>query len=146
MKTFAVTLKVIPARPWSPEALTPVNFLSLHPIRGHLEVDLNIASSLKGAFKTAHHGTITPNGGVLPSLLTGDVCVKHVYYTVGGGVVKRYRPAEEQEYIRSEVCCLNWSRILLDLTYKFIKDFEEDGGAFPGTIPKLHFVKTAMAE
>jgi hypothetical protein len=148
VKTFSVTLKIIPTRLWSSEALsTKVNLLSLPSICGRLDVDLEIIPTLKGAFKTAHHGSITPNNGVLPLPLSGDVCVKQVYFSGPGGTIKRHPPAEEQSYIHSEVGCLDWARILLDLTYEFIKDLEEEGlRHFPGIIPKLRFVEAALVE
>ena len=49
-------------------------------------------------------------------------------------------------YIHSEVACLDWAKILLDLTYQFIEHTEDEKGAFPGTIPKLQFVEAAVAE
>ena len=41
---------------------------------------------------------------------------------------------------------MDWAKILLDLTYQFIKHTEDEKGAFPGTIPKLRFVEAAIAE
>ena len=61
------------------------------------------------------------------------------------GTVKRYGIKEEGSYILSEVACLDWAGILLNLAYSFIEDFE-DREDFPGTIPKLQFVEAAMAE
>jgi len=143
--SFSVTLRVIPTRQWSAEALTGVDFLSLPSIHSRLDVDVKIDPALKGAFKTAHSGFTTPNG-VLPSLLSGNVCVKQVYFLGPGGGVKRYPVTEEKIYIQSQVGCLDWARILLDLTYEFIKDYEEGHGYFPGTIPALCFVEAAIAE
>ena len=146
-KTFSVGLRVIPVRLWSPEALTRVNFHSLPSIPGHLEANLEIDPTLKGTFKTAHSGSITPKlGEVLSPFLSGNVCVKQVYFSGEGGTVKRYPPAEEQAYIHSEVGCLDWARILLNLTYEFIKAYDGDHGEFPGIIPSLHFVGAAIAE
>lgn len=145
VKTFSVTLRVIPSRPWSSTALQKVDFLSLPSVAGFLDVNLEIIPSLKGAFKTAHPGSITSDVA-LPPPLSGKVCVKQLYFTEAGGIVKRYRGTEEQGYIYCEVCCLDWARTLLDLTYKFIQDFEEGVKHFPGTIPRLHFVEAAVAK
>ena len=124
-----------------------MDFLSLPSIRGRLDFDLEINPALKGSFKTAHSGSITPNfDGVLPLPLSGDVCVKQVYYSGDGGVVKRYCPTDEQPYITSEVCCLDWARILLNLTYQFMEIYGGGNGDFPGTIPNLQFVEAAIAE
>lgn len=146
VKTFSVSLKLIPTRSWSPEALIKVDLLSLPSLHGQLDVNLEITPSLKGSFKTAHSGSITFNDGAFPPSLSGKVCVKQLYYSGAGGQVIRYRSAEEQSYIYSEVGCFDWARILLDLTYGFIKDCEEEKGTFPGTIPKLRFVDAAIAE
>lgn len=146
-KIFLVVLRVIPTRLWSPEALTRVDFLSLPSVPGRLNVNLEIVPALKGAFKTAHSGSITPTSDVtLPPSLTGKVCVKQVYFSGEGEVVKRYPPAEEQTFIHSEVGCLDWARILLNLTYEFIEAYQEDHGNFPGTIPTLRFVEAAIAQ
>ena len=140
-------MKIIPTRIWSAEALTPVNFLSLPSTPGRLDVNLEITAALKGAFKTAHPGFIIPDpNGVLPPPLSGKICIKQVYFSGEGGVVKRYRPTEEQTFIHSEVCCLDWAKILLDLTYQFVETQQEDKGDFPGIIPKLRFVEAAIAE
>lgn len=146
-KSFSVTLRIIPARIWSPEALTRVDFLSLPSISGHLDVNLEIVPTLKGAFKTAHPGSITSSSDEdLPPSLSGNVCVKQVYFSGKDGVVKHYCPLEEQPFIHYEVGCLDWSRILLNLTYQFIEVYEEDHGKFPGTILRMWFVEAAIAE
>ena len=134
-------------RLWSPEALGRVDFHTLPLIHGRLDVNLEIDPALKGAFKTAHSGSITPSsGGVLSPSLSGNVCVKQVYFSGEGGAVKRYHSSEEQTYIHSEVGCLDWARILLNLTYEFIEAYGGDHGDFSGTIPKLRFVEAAIAE
>lgn len=145
-KTFPVDIKVIPKRQWSRAALTKVDYLALPSIRARLDVDLEINPTLKGAFKTAHPGSVTPINGVLPSPLSGRVCVKQPYFCEAGGPVRRYELTEEQDYIRSEASCLDWARILLDLTYQWIEECTEDCGDFPGTILELRFVNAAAAE
>ena len=140
-------LRVIPTRLWSPEALTSVNFLSLPSVHDCLDVNLEILPHLKGAFKTAHSGLFALNlDGAVPPSLSGNVCVKQLYFSGEGGVVKHYPPTEEQTYIQSEVGCLDWARILLNLTYEFVAVYKEDHGTFPGRIPNLHFVEAAIAE
>ena len=144
---FPVALRVIPTRVWSSEALNRVDFLALPSIPCHLDVNLEITPALKGAFKTAHSGSITPTSNdVLPSPFSGNVCVKQVYFSGVGGVVKRHHPADEQTYITSEACCLDWARILLNLTYQFMETYEGDNGDFSGTIPNLRFVEAAIAK
>lgn len=145
VKTFLVTLRVIPRRLWSPLTLTKVNFLSLPAICGSLNVDLKIVPTLKDAFKTAHSGSVIPNEDI-PSSLSSNVCVKQVYFSGPGGVVKHYSPMIEQDYIHSKMACLDWLRIFLDLTYQFIEENEGIHEEFPGIIPKLYFVKAAMAD
>jgi hypothetical protein len=147
VKTFQVTLKVIPARLWSPTILTEkINPLSFPSIPGRLDVNLEINPSLKGAFKTAHSGSIIPDADLSP-FLSGNICVKQLYFSGTGGAVRRYSGNEERSYIYSEALCLDWARILLDLTYKFIEEFEDrTGEIFPGTIPRLRFVEAAIAE
>lgn len=78
VKMFTVTLKVVPTRSWSPEILNKINLPFLVSVSGHLDVNLEIHPDLKGAFKTAHSGSIslTSSTGVLPSSLSGKVCVK----------------------------------------------------------------------
>jgi hypothetical protein len=146
VKTFSISLKIIPTRSWSPEALVKVDLLSLPSIHGQLDVNLEIIPSLKGSFKTAHSGSITSDNGALPLSLSGKVCVKQLYFSGANGRVMRYQSEEEQSHIYSEVGCFDWARILLDLTYGFIGDYEEENGAFAGTIPKLRFVDGAIAE
>ena len=120
---------------------------TLDSVHGKLEVNLEILSTLKGAFKTARPGSIssTSSNNILPPSLTSKICVKQLYFTVDN-VIRCYNITEAQSYILSEVACLDWARILLDLTYKFIKASEEDIGPFPGTIPSLQFVEAAIAE
>ena len=111
-----------------------------------MDVDIKVVPSLKGAFKTAHPGSITPIDGVLPLPLSSNICVKQVYFPGQNNKINRYGSKIEQNHIHSEVGCLDWARILLDLTYGFIEDHEETHGGFPGTIPKLRFVEAAIAE
>ena len=146
-RIFSITLKVIPTRMWSPEALTRADLTSLPSVHGHLDVNLQINPALKGTFKTAHPGSITLNpGGVLLPSLSGKVCVKQLYFSGESGAVRRYGPSEERNFIYSEVGCLDWARILLDLTYQFMEAYEGGQENFPGTIPKLRFVEAAIAE
>jgi hypothetical protein len=146
-KTIPVSLRLIPARLWSPEALTRVDFLLLPSICGRLDANFEIVPNLKGAFKTAHSGSVTLDaGGALPPSLLGNVCVKQVYFSGEGGAVKRYPSAEEKTYIHSEVGCLDWARILLNLTYQFVEAHKRDQEDFEGIIPNLHFVEAAIAE
>lgn len=145
MKTFPVTLKVIPRRCWSQEALVPVDFSSFPTVSGYLDVNLEVDPLLKGAFKTSHTGFIKSSGD-LPSSLSGEICAKHFYYPGLNGATKRYPGIQEQTFIRSEVSCLDWARILLDLTYGFIANYQGGEKSFSGTIPELRFVEAAVAE
>ena len=145
VRIFEITLRIIPTRTWSSEALTGVDFFSLPPLHGDLDVDLKINPSLKGAFKTAHSGTINLYNGVLPPPLSGNVCVKQAFYSDPDGPVRHYDSSEEKTLIQTEVGCLDWARILLNLTYEFINTHDEECGDFPGTIPQLHFVEAAIA-
>ena len=140
-------LKVVPTRSWSPEALTQVNFSTLPSVSGHLDVNFKDSSIQKGAFKTAHPGSISlsSSNNTFPPSLSGNVCIKQHYFLGTAGRIKRYSPLEEQSYIHSEVACLDWAKILLDLTYQFIRHTEDEKGGFPGTIPKLQFVEAAVA-
>lgn len=153
-RIFSAALRVIPARSWLPGVLEEgVNFLHLRPISGRLEVDFSEKNFLKGAFKTAHPGTFIPNdndhssGAALPHSLTGAVCVKQFYFTVGGNTsLKRYRGLDEQSLIFTEALCLDWAVILLDLTYAFIEEFQSMHGGFQGCIPTLCFVEAAIVD
>ena len=107
VKTLLVTIKIIPKRSWSPAALTKVDFLSLPSVRCYLEVDTEIVPSLKGAFKTAHSGSVTSDSAVLPLPLSGSVCVKQVYFSGPNNSIKHYDAPVEQGYIHSEVGCLD---------------------------------------
>ena len=99
-------LRVIPTRLWSPEALTSVNFLSLPSVHDHLDVNLEILPHLKGAFKTAHSGLFALNlDGAVPPSLSGNVCVKQLYFSGEGGVVKHY-PVVIFQIVSHLVCAL----------------------------------------
>ena len=127
--------------------LNKIALPTLNAVSGQLDVDLEIVPGLKGAFKTAHPGSISsiPSNNILPPSLTGKICVKQLYFSTGGAI-RRYNITEARSYILSEVACLDWARILLDLTYQFIEAFEEDQGVFPGVIPRLQFIEAAIAE
>lgn len=135
-------------RSWSATALKEgVDFLGLCSTSGHLEVDLSITDSLKGSFKTSHHGSTVFGGEGLPPPLSGAVCVKQLYFTEAGkSVARRYNGSKEQALVYTEALCLDWAVLLLDLTYAFVEDFQSEHGNFPGIIPSLHFVKAAIAE
>lgn len=147
VKSFIAALRVIPARPWSANALKEgVDFPGLPTVSSRLEVNLSIANSLKGSFKTSHRGSISTDDE-LPRSLSGTVCVKQLYFTEAGrSGVMRYPGSEELSLILTEALCLDWAVILLDLTYAFIKDFESEHGDFLGNIPHLRFVEAAIAE
>ena len=148
MKSVSVSLRVIPARSWSANSLKEgVNFLGLPAVSGRVDFNLSIDNSMKGSFKTSHRGSIVLDNGVLPQSLSGTVCVKQLYFTEAGlGKARRYKGSEEQTLIHTEALCLDWAIMLLDLTYAFVEDFQSKHGNFPGVIPHLRFVETAIAE
>lgn len=148
VKLFPVALRIIPAWSLSADALKEgVNFLSLCPISGHLEVNLVINDSLKGSFKTSHRGSIVLDHGELPPSFSGTVYAKQLYFAdPGKSGLRRYDGSKEQALIHAEGLCLDWAVLLLDLTYSFIEDFQTKHGNFPGIIPHLCFVEAAVAE
>jgi hypothetical protein len=149
VKSFVIDLKIIPARQWSSNALKEtVNFLGLPSTSGRLRVDLSVTDSLKGSFKTSHHGSIIPGNGELPSTLSNTVCVKQLYYTEAGkNQVRRYGGLEEQSLVCAEALCLDWAVFLLDLTYGFIEHYQsQQDDNFQGVVPQLRFVEAAIAE
>ena len=143
---FKVALQVIPTRSWSPEALTQDGFSSLPSVPGYLDVTFEESSTLKGTFKTAHPGSVILSNNTLPPPLSGKVCVKQLYFLNEAGKIRHYSASQEESFIHSEAVCLDWAKLLLDLTYKFIEDTEDEKGEFPGIIPRLRFVEAAIAE
>lgn len=62
------------------------------------------------------------------------------------GAIARLHDKEELEKILKELVCLDWGTILLDLTYQFIEEASMEYGEPFGEIPRLHFVRTMLAE
>ena len=148
---FKVALQVIPTRSWSPEVFSQDGPPSPPSVSGYLDVTFEASSTLKGTFKTAHPGSPILSSNTLPTTLppslSGNVCVKQLYISNKADKIRRYSAPQEGSLIHSEAVCLDWGRILLDLTYQFIEHAKEGKeGDFPGTIPKLRFIEAAIAE
>ena len=77
VQSFQVTFRVVPVWSWAAGALDEIiDFFTLDPIGGYLEVDFSIEDTLKGTFKISNPGSIVLDNGELPQSLSSKVCVK----------------------------------------------------------------------
>ena len=113
--------------------------------KGTLDVDLSKEASRRGAFKTAHPGTIQFSEPVDSDLFpSGKVCVKQLY-EIRDGNVMRLKGREELEKLLIECNCLIWASFLLDFTFQFVNREIEGGGDLSRPIPVLRFTRSMMA-
>jgi len=128
LKTFPVTLKVIPSRSWSSTALDKVNFLSFPSTFDHLDINLEIVSSLKGIFKIAHSGSITSNATLPPFSLAKFISNNFIslMQMVHSGVTVDLK----KTHIYSEMICLDWPGFCLTSSTSSSKATVERMGIF----------------
>ncbi|KAJ7180570.1 hypothetical protein C8R46DRAFT_1210908 [Mycena filopes] len=108
------------------------------------------AVCMKGSFKTAIAGTITPS-------FQGDeqVVVKQTYFETTGlkiagkpDVVRHvaHDNGRQAKLLMMELRCLIWGTVLLERVYRFMREFMADNhvSTLPMTVPPFRFVKAAM--
>lgn len=156
-KFHAITLHILKKRPFA-ELLddSTLVYTTSTPIHATLETNLlRTIGNLKGSFKTAHWGRLTPgSAGVSIDDLArfpwkAPVCIKQTYYlkSKGPGYSRksfRHDPTKEMQLLLAELRCQAWGEGLMGLVYDFVDREVCTRGAPPFEVPQMRFVESAL--
>jgi hypothetical protein len=81
-------------------------------------------------------------------IFTGStaVCIKQCWYRcMASGAQLGYDSHTQITKLSAEINCLHWASALMGMVYEFINKYTKTHGSPPFTIPKMHFVKSALA-
>ncbi|KAG6818633.1 hypothetical protein H0H93_003300 [Arthromyces matolae] len=111
---------------------------------GALCLDFSPQNQKKGGFKLATFGTTSPN-------IFGEsnkVVAKQTFYSKskdGKAKIIPHDGRKQAQNLTTEILCLVWARVLLELVYRFIEKEREARGIPPFSIPQMRFVQAALA-
>lgn len=102
----------------------------------------------KGAFKTAHHGTILGGGSTVKALqrhLGGSaIVVKRPYKEAKGSAVERHLPVVEAGELINECNIIYWANALMRKTREYIDSIDKTKGKPPMTVPNPRFANAGF--
>jgi len=97
-----------------------------------------------GGFKKALFGHLSRP--VISDSTSSSVCIKQCWYTSGAsGTRLVYDNLTQITKLSAEINCLHWASALMGIVYNFINKHITMHGEPPFPIPKMRFVKNALA-
>jgi hypothetical protein len=103
------------------------------------------AAALKyGAFKRASFGHLS--SPIFSESGSTSVCIKQCWYLCrASGAKLAYDNHTQITKLSAEINCLRWAAALMGIVYDFINKYTKIHGEPSFTIPKMRFVKSALA-
>ena len=97
-----------------------------------------------GSFKRASFGHL--GGSIFPGSESTSVCIKQCWYLCkASGIRLVYDNHTQIMKLSAEINCLRWAGALMGIVYDYIDNFTNLHGEPSFDIPKMRFVKSALA-